>query len=108
MLLAQHGYIYAFDSARAIIRERLASGLSPRPPLEQFGKDILRMDIARYREIRVTDHPVFFDKGIVDTLYLLDQRNPIAPGEAEECVRSFPYNEVVLTLPLERNLQYRL
>ena len=97
--LAQHGYIYASDSARAIIRERLASGLSPRPPLEQFGKDILHMDIARYQETPVIDRPVFFDRGIVDALYLLDQQNAVAPGEAEEYVRSFPYNEVVLLMP---------
>ena len=97
--LSQRGYIYASDSARAIIRERLASGLSPRPPLEQFGKDILHMDIARYQETPVIDRPVFFDRGIVDALYLLEQQNAIAPGEAEECVRSFPYNEVVLLFP---------
>ena len=89
----------AAESARAIIRERLASGLSPRPPLEQFGNDILHMDIARYRETPVTDHPVFFDRGIVDALYVLDQQHAIALGEAEAYVRSFPYNKVVLLMP---------
>src|SRR5689334_383100 len=50
--LAARGYICAAESARAIIRERLASGLSPRPPLAQFGDEILQRDIARYRETR--------------------------------------------------------
>src|SRR5215469_13697565 len=69
--LAERGYICAAESARAIIRERLASGLRPRPPLAQFGHEILQRDIARYRETRVTEHPVFFDRGIVDALGML-------------------------------------
>jgi predicted ATPase len=97
--LAERGYIYAPDSARAIIRRRLAGGLSPRPPLEQFGADILQMDIARYRETRINDHPVFFDGGIVGALCFLDQLNALSPGKAEEYVRSFPYNKVALLMP---------
>ena len=88
--LAARGYRYTAESARAIIRERLASGLSPRPPLEQFGHEILPRDIARYRETRVTDHPVFFDRGIVDALGILHQQHAISMGEAEAYVRSFP------------------
>src|SRR5215813_12168470 len=97
--LAERGYRYAAESARAIIRERLASGLSPRPPLAQFGNEILQRDIVRYRETRVTDHPVFFDRGIVDALGVLAQQHAIALGEAEAYVRSFPYNQVVLLMP---------
>src|SRR5215471_13827129 len=97
--LAERGYRYAAESARAIIRERLASGLRPRPPLEQFGHEILQRDIARYRETRVTDHPVFFDRGIVDALGILHQQHAISMEEAEEYVRSFPYNKVVLLMP---------
>jgi len=97
--LAERGYIYVSESARAIIRERLARGLSPRPPLEQFGREILHMDIACYRETRVTEHPVFFDRGIVDALHMLDQQNAISPGQLEEYVQSFPYNEGVFLMP---------
>jgi len=96
--LAERGYMYATESARAIIRERLASGLSPRPPLAQFGNEILHRDIARYRETRVTDYPVFFDRGIVDALGILDQQHALSLGEAEAYVRSFPYNKVVLLM----------
>ena len=97
--LAERGYICVPESARAIIRERLGNGLCPRPPLVQFGHEILQRDIARYRETRVTDHPVFFDRGIVDALGILHQQNAISMEEAEEYVRSFPYNKVVLLMP---------
>jgi hypothetical protein len=38
---------------------------------------MLQRDIARYRyrETPVTDHPVFFDRGIVDALGILDQEH---------------------------------
>jgi predicted ATPase len=97
--LAERGYICVAESARAIIRERLASGVSPRPPLAQFGHEILQRDIARYRETRATDHPVFFDRGIVDALGILDQQHAISLREAEEYIRSFPYNQMVLLMP---------
>ena len=97
--LAERGYMYAADSARAIIRERLASGLSPRPPLQQFAHDILQRDIARYRETPVTDHPVFFDRGIVDAVSFLVEQHAISLAEAAAYVRSFPYNKVVLLMP---------
>src|SRR5262245_8684162 len=97
--LAERGYTHAAESARVIIRERLASGLSPRPPLAEFGNEILRRDIARYRETRITDRPVFFDRGIVDALGILDQQQAISPEEVAGYVRSFPYNEVVLLMP---------
>ena len=97
--LAERGYICAAESARAIIRERLASGLTPRPPLALFGRGILQRDIARYRETWVTDQPVFFDRGIVDALGILDQQHAISPEETEEYIRSFPYNKMVLLMP---------
>jgi predicted ATPase len=97
--LAERGYIYVTDSARGIIRERLAQGLSPRPPLEQFGRDMLERDIAGYRETRVTDRPVFFDRGVVDALHFLDQQNAITVEQTQEYLRSFPYNSVVFLMP---------
>jgi len=73
--LAERGYICAAESARAIAKECLASGLSARLPWAQFGNEMLQRDIARYRETPVTDHPVFFDRGIVDALGILDQEH---------------------------------
>ena len=89
----------AAESARAIIRERLAAGLSPRPPLAQFGQEILQRDIARYGETRATDEPVFFDRGIVDAVGLLDEQRALSPGKAATYIRSFPYNKMVLLMP---------
>jgi predicted ATPase len=97
--LAERGYLCVPESARAIIRERLASGLPPRPPLVQFGHEILQRDIARYRQTQATDHPVFFDRGIVDALGILEEQQALSLGETEAYVRSFPYHKLVLLVP---------
>jgi predicted ATPase len=46
--LEEHGYAVAADHARAIIQERSAGGLSPRPEPVVFAKEILRLDIEAY------------------------------------------------------------
>jgi predicted ATPase len=97
--LAARGYKYVGESARAIIRQHLAAGLSPRPPLVQFGKEILSMDITQYQQTPVTDAPVFFDRGVVDSLSMLIQHGALSWAEAETQVAAFRYNEVVFLLP---------
>jgi predicted ATPase len=82
-----------------IIKQRQEAGLSPRPPLAQFGQEMLRLDIAYYRETRLTDKPVFFDRGVVDALGLLDHGNAISPSQLEAHIREFRYNDVVFLMP---------
>ena len=97
--LAERGYQYMPETARTIIKERLEAGLSLRPPLAQFGQDILQRDISYYRETAVTDKPVFFDRGVVDALGLLYEAEAISPTEVETYLREFLYNQVVFLLP---------
>jgi len=67
--------------------------------LEEFGWKMLDRDIAGYREARVTDRPVFFDRGIVDPLHFLDQQNAVTLEQTQAYLRSFPYNRVVFLMP---------
>src|SRR5262245_16725040 len=97
--LAARGYQYVPESARALIRQRLAAGLSPRPPLEQFGRDILRMDITRYRDTPVIDAPVFFDRSIVDAVSMLAEHGALSGTEAEAQISAYRYKPVVFLLP---------
>lgn len=97
--LTKRGYNYASESARTIIKRRLQFGLSPRLPLDQFGRDVLAMDIDLYGNTPVTDKPVFFDRGIVDALALVAEHSALAPGEVAAHIAAFPYNEVVFMFP---------
>ena len=93
------GYTCAPDSARAIIQKRKAAGLSPRPGLEQFGWEMLQFDIEQYESAGDTDLPMFFDRGIVDSLGYLDQYRQISATEAASYLARYPYNDLVFVAP---------
>ena len=97
--LVMRGYRYVPDSARAIIKRRKEAGLSPRPPLEEFGREMLEADISQYRETPVHQDPVFFDRGVCDAVGFLFLRGAISEAEASARVKEFPYNEIVFLLP---------
>lgn len=93
--LAQVGYTYVPESARAIIKARLAAGLSPRPPLPEFGQAMRQMDIAHYHDTLVSTKPVFFNRGVMDTLAFLDAEKAISPTDLKAHINQFPYNPTV-------------
>ena len=99
--LAERGYYYVPEVARAIIKQRLEAGLSPRPPLAQFAQDILRMDMTYYRQtpVKDKDKPIFFDRGVVDALAFVDEQNAISPAQVAAHIQAYPYNKVVFLMP---------
>ena len=97
--LATRGFHSVPDSARAIIRQRMEAGLSPRPPLVQFGREMLRMDIAQYRTTTVADTPVFFDRGVSDAVAFLFLQGALTSAEANAYITEFRYNELVFLFP---------
>lgn len=97
--LSEHGYSFAPESARKIIKERLAAGLSPRPKPVSFAHEILRADIEKYRNTGATNRATFFDRGVLDALYMLDAENAVTRDEVARYIHDFPYNSVVFLLP---------
>lgn len=97
--LAERGYSCVPESARKIIKERLAARLSPRPDLVSFSQEILSSDIEKYQDVTTCDHAMFFDRGVLDALYMLDAENALARDEIANYVQKFPYNSVVFLLP---------
>ena len=97
--LEERGYSFAPESARKIIKERLAAGLSPRPDPVSFAHEILSLDIEKYQAVTSCGYPVLFDRGILDALYMLDAENAQTRDEIAKYVQKFPYNSVVFLLP---------
>ena len=97
--LSVRGFHYVPGSARAIIKQRKEAGLSPRPALQQFGREMLQADMAQYHETPVHRDPVFFDRGVCDALGFLSLHGAISEAEVAARVKEFPYNEVVFLLP---------
>ena len=93
------GYAVVNDSARAIIAERLARGLSPRPDLLAFVNEILQRDIEQYNAQPPTSAWVFFDRSLIDALGMLQEAGALPAGELTAMLAAYPFHPTVFVLP---------
>lgn len=96
--LRARGHKTVDESARAIIRERLASGLSPRPPPLEFARQILQRDIIKYQQPPELEL-VFFDRGVVEALWMVNQAARLEAHELRGRLSQYPYDRRVFVLP---------
>jgi predicted ATPase len=96
--LAERGHNFAPESARKIIKERLAVGLSPRPEPVSFALEVLSANIDKYRKADSGCY-TFFDRGVLDALYMLNAENALTQKQAEQYIHDFSYNRTVFLLP---------
>jgi len=100
LLAALHarGHGVVDHSARAIIQERRARGLSPRPPAPEFARQILLLDISGYAR---PPGPglVFFDRSIVDALGMVDEASGLDARALADHLARYPYDRCVFVLP---------
>jgi|TARA_B100000378_G_scaffold69532_1_gene52685 predicted ATPase len=97
--LAERGYGIAPEAARRLIKKRLAAGLPPRPDPVTFARAILDSDMEHYRAAADDDGITFFDRGVLDALYMLDLESALSRDEIARLVQAFPYNGTVFLLP---------
>jgi predicted ATPase len=97
--LASRGYRHTDDVARAVIRERLTAGLSPRPEPSEFAKTILAREIAQYEQHTGSDRPVFFDRSIIDALGGLHGAGTLSDSDLTEHLERYRYNKRVFVFP---------
>src|SRR5215813_9856800 len=97
--LAAMGYATVEESARAIIAERLASGLSRRPSPSEFANQILSRDIEKYVAQPQTSKWVFFDRGLIDALGMLQEVSPMPGEELKEILTKYPFHRSAFILP---------
>ncbi|HEU5310820.1 MAG TPA: AAA family ATPase, partial [Candidatus Eisenbacteria bacterium] len=103
--LARRGYPVAPESARTIIRERLARGLPKRPEPAEFAYEILGRDIEQYRSLEQSREQSggsglhFFDRSVLDALGMLDQLGLLSARERDRHLTEFPYYRQVFLLP---------
>src|SRR3954447_14370305 len=79
--LRRRGYTIIPEVARAIIADRKARGLSPRPPLSEFAKTMLERDVAQYESTRLGNEIIFFDRSLLDSLGMLAQLDQLSADE---------------------------
>jgi predicted ATPase len=96
--LRDRGYTAVDESARAIIQERLAGGLSPRPPPLEFARQILSRDIEKYQQPPELDL-VFFDRSVVEALCMVSQATRLEARELRALLAQYRYDRRVFVLP---------
>jgi len=97
--LKSQGYNVVEETARTIIQERKRQGLSPRPDPHAFANEILRIDIDKYERLAGVSGYVFFDRGVLDALCMLDQVTPLPHAELDALLRKYPYDTRVFCFP---------
>lgn len=88
--LAERGYRVAPEAARRLTKERLSSRLPPRPDPVSFARAILNSDMEQYRAATDHDGTTFFDRGVLDALYMLDLESAMSRDEIANPSRRLP------------------
>ena len=97
--LGTRGYPTVGESARAIIAERVARGLSARPEPPIFARQILRRDVEKYRRLAPGPEWTFFDRGVLDALALLQEVDPLPMEDLRRLLSAYPFHARVFILP---------
>lgn len=102
--LREQGWCVVDEAARAVIAERLAKGLSPRPSPADFAREVVRRDLDASERHRFTQDWVLFDRGLIDGLGLLLEADPGAGDEVGALLEAHPFHRVGFVLPPWREI----
>ena len=97
-LLAERGYTVVAEAPRAIIRDRRARGLSPRPGPREFAGAILEYACRGYREARGPG-PVLHDRGLLDGIAMGLALGLLSPEEGRALFVDFPMEAPLILFP---------
>ena len=102
--LGSRGYRTVPESARTIIAERRAAGLSPRPEPEEFAREILRRDIDKHNAVAGAKDWVFFDRAAVEAVAMVNEARPMDRDTLERTLAKLPFHRTVFVLPPWRDI----
>jgi predicted ATPase len=97
--LARRGFSIVSESARAVIAERLARGVSPRPDPETFAREILRRDREKYFSLSPQTRWVFFDRSPLEALAMLNEVTPLPTHGLDAAISEYTFHPAVFILP---------
>jgi predicted ATPase len=97
--LGRRGFQTVEESARTIIAERRAAGLSPRPAPLAFAEEILRRDIEKFERVRASPGWVFFDRSVLEAMGMLQEACAERQHDIERLFAEYRFHELVFILP---------
>lgn len=95
--LAKKGFDVRPDSARSIITQRKANGLSPRPEPAEFAQQIMTAEISSFQAASAS--PTFFERGLVDALGMAQHTGAMDAAAVSEMATQFRYCSKVFLFP---------
>jgi predicted ATPase len=97
--LASRGFATVAESARAVIAERQALGLSPRPEPAAFAREILRRDVQNFESTADGAAWVFFDRGVIEAVGMVHEVEPMPRAELGALLSAYAMHPLVFVLP---------
>jgi predicted ATPase len=98
--MAAQGHRVVHESAREIIRARREQGLEPRPSSAEFARELLRTDAQKYEIAARERGRVFFDRGVVDALGMVDEVAPLPQHEIDTLISTYSYGPAAFFFPV--------
>lgn len=104
--LAAAGHAVAPEAGRAIIRDQLAIDGPALPWRDRalFAELMLNFDLRSYHEAQATEAPVFFDRGVPDSIGYLRLCGLPVPEHFDRAARAFRYARIVFAAPPWREI----
>ena len=97
--LALKGYHFIPETARQIIKERIASGLSPRPDPATFAQSIFDKDLANFISNSDLASTIFFDRSMLDSAWQIFNADKPAYNHIENVLLQYRYSKNVFIAP---------
>lgn len=97
--LQARGHAVVEESARALIRERLAQGLPPRPAPPEFAAELIRRDRASLGAVPPGPGWTFFDRGLVESVGMGLESGLLTAGQADALLAEAAFHPQVFVLP---------
>ncbi|MCP4560122.1 MAG: AAA family ATPase [Bosea sp.] len=104
--LAAAGHAMAPEAGRAIIRDQLAIDGPALPWRDRalFAELMLNFDLRSFHEAQATEAPVFFDRGVPDSIGYLRLCGLPVPEHFDRAARAFRYARIVFAAPPWREI----
>jgi predicted ATPase len=97
--LASKGYHYIPETARQIIKERLARGLTPRPDAKTFAQAIFDQDWTNFISNSNLSSLLFFDRSFIDSACMLFDSDAHSYEKVRGLHLTNRYNDKVFITP---------
>ncbi|MFT4152907.1 AAA family ATPase [Parafilimonas sp.] len=97
--LSTKGYSFVPETARQIIKNRLALGQSPRPDPLSFAKDIFDTDYLNFRNNNDVISILFFDRSFLDSAWQIATSDINEYNLKKDILQTHRYNNKVFIAP---------